>query len=171
MRTAKQQDELDFLFNLKYGNNFDQGFKSSTDQDDICDVLLEQSKDIDLNYITPKLQLIDSNGWTEIHHVNETADGKEFTGWTLQSNNENSNIEKIHFEFWRINNPIQKPADIIWFGSYITLPNDDHCYFGPNFHFWNRAEADRYIRFIKKLFKTGFPIKKIKNDNLMDWGK
>jgi hypothetical protein len=169
MRTAKQQDELDFLFNLKYGNNFNQGFKSSTDQDDICQALWAHFKDIDVNYIGPREPYIDSKDWTEIVHIDETINGKVLTGWTFQSNNENSNIEKIHFEFWRINNHIEKPADIIWLNSIITLPNDNYCYYGPHFHFWNKAEADRYLKFVKKLFKTGFTTKKIKSESLMSW--
>jgi hypothetical protein len=167
MRTAKQQDELDFLFNLKYGNNFNQGFKSSTDQDDICQALWAHHKDIDINYIGPREPYIDSKDWTEIVHIDETINGKVLTGWSYESHNENSNIKKIDFNFWQ---SCSNPADTIWIISQFTLPNDEYCYYGPSFHFWNRAEADRYLKFVKKLFKTGFTTKKIKSESLMSWG-
>ena len=105
--------------------------------------------------------------WNTKCNIDETTNGKVLTGWSYESHNENSNIEKIHFKFWDVSS---NPADTIWIISYITLPNDDYCYYGPSFHFWNRTEADRYLKFIRKLFKTGFTTKKIKSESLMSWG-
>jgi len=163
-RTSKQQDELDFLFRLKYGNNFDQRFTIGDNQDELCQALWDNHRDIDCNYIHPREPYIDSKDWTEIVHIDETINGKTLSGWTYQSHNENSNIEKIHFKFWGYS---ETPAMTIWLVSYITLKNDDYEYYGPNFHFWNRAEADRYLKFVRKLFRTGFTTKKIKSESLI----
>jgi hypothetical protein len=166
-RTSKHQDELDFLFNLKYGTDFNKNFTSDNNQADICQALWDQHKDIDCNYIAPREALLDSRGWTDIAHIDETPNEKILSGWTYQSNNENSNIEKVHFKFW---SNCETPAMTTWIVSYIKLKNDDCEYYGPHFHFWNRAEADRYIKFIKKLFTKGWTTKKITSESLIRFG-
>jgi hypothetical protein len=161
MRTKLQQDKLDFLFNLKYGTNFN---VEAYGNDELCCALEQHTGDIMDNYLSPRVvKLLDKYNFTY-------SDSGENTGyWEFSTTDKNSPVKKLSNSFWQ--NGIQKVQDLSWIIGYIEptdmQPNDETLY-GPHFFMSSRLEADRYLRYLSKVFRHKLNPKKNNPDYYMN---
>ncbi len=166
MRSQAIQDKLDVMFYLKYGRDF--SIKNKFDVE-VERALFQHYCDIQDQYIQPRIsESLNNSDYLEQHNVGED---NLLLGYTYTSNNNEATIKQIDLIIWGSNNTSEKIDDVILLGTMIKMKEqlregNNEYELGPMFIIYNRKEADRYVRFMNKVFNNEFNYDDVVNDRL-----